>query len=136
MKEIYFALREFWGGFENAVTGEAIPAFLEGEGVDGARSPYIVYEAADLGFGEEATLRARVYSRVVGRSGFVAPVLDVQEQFRRRLRGGAVTFPTSRGGVVMRYVGTRVLPLSMDEARSGLVCGVMEYRLKSLEAGA
>ena len=138
MNELYFAMREWWGGFINIETepNTFIPALLETEisrKEDGTpkniTAPYIIYEIADLSFGVEVMLQARIFSRVIGNPDYIAPVLHVQDQFRERLMGKTVMFNTSRGGVVMGYRGTRTLPLPADETRQGWVCGLMQYSL-------
>ena len=136
-------MREWWSGFINVYTdpNTFIPAILETgitRGDDGTpeniTAPYIIYEIADLNFGEEIMLQARIFSRVIGDPGYIAPVLHVQDQFRERLRNNATLVRTDSGGVLMIYRGTRLLPLPADETRLGWVCGLMQYSIKNFVA--
>jgi len=128
MTELYSQMREWWSGFDE------IPALLETEicRPDTPANTYIIYELVEQNFGFQVQLQARIFSRVMGNPGFVAPVLHVQDQFRQRLKGKPHMFKTSKGGVVMRYVGTRPIPLPAEETRLGWVCGSMQYSLTHL----
>ena len=142
MNELYLDLRDFWSSFIDITQSPPayIKAMLESEILrDDYGTPqntgnmFIVYEISDINFGETAILQARIFSRIIGNPGYIFPVLHVQEQFEERLKGKPYMITTKKGGVIMRYRGTRLLPLPADETRLGWVCGLMQYSLTNLK---
>jgi len=133
MTELYLQMRDWWGSFDNGTT--KISALLEteilrvGDGTPSTTPPYIIFELGEQNFNNQVRLQARIFSRIIGNPGFVAPVLSVQDQFRERLKNNPHIFKTSKGGVVMRYLGTSPIPLPADETRQGWMCGAMQYSL-------